>query len=165
MNKFKYLLGVLCAAILAGVVIVACNSKDDDPDPAEEGKKAGTEMCGCVSDIPEPSLPEHPSSPLPPEGFDPQNPDLTDPATLAYLSDSTITAYFKAIEDAYNNYFGQLGSCAGVVANKYQKYFLFNIGNYDVEGGLFSAFDFKDEDFKNGFLETSMVCAASFAFE
>ncbi|MDR1155439.1 MAG: hypothetical protein LBL04_12095 [Bacteroidales bacterium] len=52
MNRLKCL-SVLFAAVLAGVVFVAC-SKDDDK-PGEAGKEAGEAMCGCVSgyEVPE----------------------------------------------------------------------------------------------------------------
>ena len=164
MNRFKYLSGVFFAVIMAGVVIVACK-KDDKIDPEEEGKKAGTAMCGCVSSIAQPVIPSHPSSPLPPAGFNPQNPDLTDPAILAYVSNPVIIAYFAAVQAVYETYFAALGNCAGDVANKYQKYFIFNIGNYKAEEGLFSAFDFIDKDFEKGFLEATKVCAEAFAFQ
>ena len=55
MNKFKYLSVVLFTALLAGVVF-GC-SKNDKDDPAAEGKKAGTEMCDCVSSYPAPEDP------------------------------------------------------------------------------------------------------------
>jgi len=142
MNKFKYLSVVLFTAVLAGVVIVSCK-KDDDDNPGEEGKKAGTEMCDCVSDIEEPN---------PPVDFDPQNPDFTNPEVLAY---------FAALEA----YFGELPGCAGTVAGPYQKYFIFSYESYDEEIGLFSAFKFKDKAFEKGFLEATKVCADAFAFE
>jgi hypothetical protein len=159
----KYLSVVLFAVVLAAVVIVACK-KDEKIDPEAEGKKAGTEMCGCVSTIAAPVIPSHPSSPLPPAGFNPQNPDLSDPATLAYLSDPAIVAYFAAVQAVYETYFAELGGCAGLVANKYQKYFIFSIANYKEELGLFSAFDFIDKDFERGFLEATKVCAEAFEF-
>ena len=149
MSKFKYLSVALFIAVLAGVVFVACSS-DDDPDPKAEGVKAGEEMCGCVSSVPEPVIP------TPPAGVNPLNPDFTDPATLEY---------FAAIQAVYEAYFAELGNCAGGVAGKYQKYVIFNIGNYDEEIGLFSAFDFKDEDFKAGFLEATQECAEAFEFQ
>ena len=148
MNRLKYLSVVLFLALLAGVV-VACNN-NNDPDPEDEGRKAGTEMCGCVSSIAEPVYPN------PPASFNPENPDYTDPETLAYFA--TVQAVLEA-------YFGELANCAGNVANKYQKYFVFNISNYTAEEGLFSAFDFQDEDFQKGFFEAAMVCAEAFAFE
>jgi hypothetical protein len=148
MCKFKYLSVILFAAVLAGVFVVSC--KDKDPDPKEEGIKAGTEMCGCVSSIDEPMIP------YPPEGFNPSNPDLTDPATLEYLA---------TVQNIYETYFTELGNCAGGVAGKYQKYFLFNIGNYDEAIGLFSAFDFIDKDFEAGFLGATQVCAEAFDFQ
>ena len=149
MSKFKYLSVVLFIAILAGVVVVAC-SKDDDPDPKVEGAKAGSEMCGCVSSIAEPVIPN------PPEGVNPLDPDYTDPATLQY---------FAEVQAVYEAYFAELGNCAGQVAGKYQKYFLFNIGSYDEEVGLFSAFDFKDKEFETGFLGATQACAAAFEFQ
>jgi hypothetical protein len=149
MNRFKYLSAVLLVAILAGVIVVACK-KDEKIDPEAEGSKAGTEMCSCVSTIAAPVIPN------PPEGVNPLNPDLTDPATLAYLAQ---------VQAIYEAYFAELGSCAGLVANKYQKYFIFNIANYDAEIGLFSAFNFMDKDFEKGFLEATKVCAEAFVFE
>ena len=149
MSKFKYLFVSLFVVALVGVVIVSC-SKDDDPDPKTEGIKAGTEMCGCVSSIDEPIVP------YPPAGVNPLNPDLTDPATLQYLA--TVQAIYEA-------YFADLGNCAGGVAGKYQKYFIFNIGNYNEEIGLFSAFEFKDKDFEAGFLQATQACAEAFNFQ
>ena len=149
MFRFKYLSVALFIAMLAGVAFIAC-SNDDDPDPKAEGITAGTEMCGCVSSIPEPVIPN------PPAGVNPLNPDFTDPATLQY---------FAEVQAVYEAYFAELGNCAGGIAGKYQKYFLFNIGNYDAELGLFSAFEFKDEDFKAGFLQATQACAAAFEFE
>ena len=147
MNRFKYLSVLFFAAMLA-VVIVACKDKDDNPEA--EGKKAGTEMCACVDNVPEPVIPN------PPEGVNPLNPDLTDPATLQWLG---------AVQAVYEAYFAELGSCAGLVANKYQKYFEFNIASYNPEIGLFSAFNFLDKDFEKGFLEATQACAEAFAFE
>ena len=148
MSKFKYLSVALFVAILAGVVVVAC-SNDDDPDPNAEGAKAGNEMCGCVSSVAEPIIPN------PPAGFNPLEPDYTDPATLEY---------YAALQAVYEAYFAELGNCAGEVAGKYQEYFLFNIGNYDEEIGLFSAFDFKDKGFETGFLGATQACAEAFDF-
>jgi len=148
MSKFKYLSLAFLVAIMAGVVIVAC-SKDDDPDPKAEGIAAGNEMCGCVSSVAAPVVPN------PPEGVNPLDPDFTDPATLEYLA---------SVQAVYEAYFAELGNCAGGVAGKYQTYFLFNIGNYDEEIGLFSAFDFKDKDFETGFLGATQACANAFEF-
>ena len=148
MCKFKFLFLTLFAVVLAGAVFVSC--KDKDADPKEEGIKAGTEMCNCVSSIDEPMIP------YPPEGFNPSNPDLTDPATLEYLA---------SVQSIYETYFTELGNCAGSVAGKYQKYFLFNIGNYDEAIGLFSAFDFIDKDFETGFLGATQECADAFEFQ
>jgi len=149
MFKFKYLLAALFVAMLTGAVLVACSS-DDDPDPKAEGIAAGTEMCGCVSSVLAPVVPN------PPAGVNPLNPDYTDPATLEY---------FAAVQAVYEAYFAQLGNCAGTVAGKYQKYFTFNIGNYDAEIGLFSAFEFKDEEFKAGFLGATQACADAFEYQ
>ena len=146
MSKFKYLSVALFVAILAGVFVVACN-KEDDLDPNAEGITAGSEMCGCVSSVAEPVIPN------PPEGVNPL--DYTDPATIEY---------FAAVQAVYEAYFAELGNCAGMVAGKYQEYFLFNIGNYDEEIGLFSAFDFKNEDFKTGFLGATQACADAFEY-
>ena len=146
MNRFKYLSVVLFAAMLAGVV-VSC--KNNEPDPVVEGKNAGTEMCGCVASFAEPNVEV-------PAGVNPLEPDLEDPVTLEY---------FAAVDAAYSAYFAELAGCAGKVAGKNQKYFLFIYENYNAEEGFFSVFDFKDENFKNGFLETANVCAAAFAFQ
>ena len=148
MNRLKYLSVVLFVAILAGVII-ACN-KDDKPNPEVEGKNAGNAMCNCVSSIDEPVVPH------PPEGVNPLEPNFEDPATLEYLA---------AVQAVYEAYFAELGSCAGEVAGKYQKYFIFTYDNYDEEQGFFSVFDFKDEEFQKGFLEAAGVCAAAFAFQ
>ena len=150
MNRFKYLSVMLFSALLAGVVIVSCKDKESDPDPELEGKNAGTEMCSCVSTIDKPDIP------MPPAGVNPQEPDMEDPATLQYLAQ---------VQAVYEAYFAELGSCAGGVANKYQKYFVFSIANYEAEKGLFSAFDFKDEAFQKGFLMATQECAEAFAFE
>ena len=148
MNRFKYLSVLLFSVVLAVVIVVSC-SKDSNPNAEDEGKNAGIEMCNCVSTIDAPAIP------MPPAGFNPQNPDMEDPATLQYLA---------LVQAIYEAYFAELGSCAGGVANKYQKYFVFSIANYDAEKGLFSAFDFKDEDFKNGFLNATQACAEAFEF-
>ena len=47
MNRLKYLSVVILIALLAGV-FVACK-KDKTPDPLAEGKKAGEELCVCLS--------------------------------------------------------------------------------------------------------------------
>ena len=49
MFRFKYLLVVLLAAMLAGVVFVACNDDDDKVDAKAEGLKAGKEICDCMA--------------------------------------------------------------------------------------------------------------------
>jgi hypothetical protein len=150
MYRNKFLSVVFFAAIAACVVVAACK-KDDKPDPEAEGKKAGTEMCNCVSDIPEPVIPNLP------QGVNPLDPDYTDPATLQWLA---------AVQAVYEAYFAELGNCAGGVAGKYQKYFGMEISKYDEENpDFFSVFDFKDEDFQKGFLEAAMVCAEAFSYQ
>jgi len=149
MSKFKYLFVVLFVATLAGGVIVSC-SDDDKVKPQVEGAKAGAEMCGCVAEVAEPEIPN------PPAGVNPLDPDLTDLATLEYLA---------GVQAIYEDYFTELGNCAGSVAGKYQEYFVFNVNNYDEEIGLFSAFDFKNEEFKTGFLGATQVCADAFDFQ
>jgi len=118
MNRFKYLSVVLFSAALAGVVFVSCN-KDKDPDPAADGKKAGGEMCSCVSKI------EMPSN-----------------------------------EADYEKYSQDLGLCAGLVVAKNHKYISMNIPKFDEENPDFSNFfEFKDEVFKNAFIEATGNCA------
>lgn len=149
MNRFKYLSVVLFSALLAGVVI-GC-SKDNDPNPETEGKNAGAEMCNCVGSVAEPV------PPMPPAGVNPMEPDFTDLATQQY---------FAAVQAVYEEYFAELGNCAGGVAGKYQKYFSMDISKYDEKNpDFFSVFDFKDENFKKGFLENAMVCAKAFSFQ
>ena len=153
MFKFKYLSVVLSAAVLTGVV-VACND-GDKTNPKAEGIAAGTEMCGCVSNI------EAPNIPTPPEGFDPSNIDYSDPATLEFL-EAMQNIDTEAIEQAY---FTALANCTGGVAGQYQEYITFDMEKYDVDAGLFSVFDFKNEDFKAGFLGAAQACADAFEFE
>ena len=160
MNRLKYLSVVLFAVLAAVVVIVACSK--DKTDTEAEGRKAGMEMCGCATGVKQPVLPNHPASPLPPEGFNPQNPDLTDPATLAYLSDPAIIAYFAAVKEAYDKYQTDLFTCVFGVAGRYEKYFAFVYNPETFDGNIFSAFDFKDEGFQKGFLEEAQKCANIF---
>ena len=148
MCRKKFLSVVLFSALTAGIICVAC--KDDKPDPEADGKKAGTEMCACVTDIAAPVIPN------PPQGVNPLDPDLTDPTTLQWLGE---------VQAVYEAYFAALGNCAGLVASKYQKYFVFSIASYNPEIGLFSAFDFKDKDFEKGFLSATQACAEAFEFK
>ncbi|MCL2097624.1 MAG: hypothetical protein FWH23_02545 [Bacteroidales bacterium] len=147
MNKFKYLSVMLLAALLAGAVMLACSN--NDLTPKEEGYKAGLEMCACLS-IPAPEMPE------PPADFDPDDPDLEDPDVLEYLA--KVEAYYEDVL----SYLANLGECATLVAAKYQKYFIFDYDKY--EGDLFDVFEFKDEEFQQGFLEAAMICAEGFTF-
>ena len=173
MSKFKYFSVVFFAAMLAGVVIVACNDDDDKIDAKAEGLKAGTEMCARVASYTAPVQPQHPASPLPPANFNPYL-DYTDPAvlatldgeTIAYLSDPAIQAYFGAMATFYeefNAYAGQLYECLGVIG-KYQEYATANADNYNPEAAdpLLSVFTFKNDDFKEGFKEGVKSCADSF---
>ena len=77
MNKLKYLSAALLAAALAGAIAIAC-SKKDNPTPAAEGKKAGQEMCDCVTSMsaPDPTV-------------------LTDPAALQ----AAFVAYAAKLQD------------------------------------------------------------------
>ena len=164
MFKFKYLSVALFVAILAGVVVASCN--DDKTDLKAEGVKAGTEMCACVGSYDAPVQPQHPASPLPPADFNPQNPDLTDPATLAYVSDPAIIAYFGELEtfmDDFNAYAQELYQCLGVT-QKYQKYVTANANNYNptATDPLLSVFTFTNDDFKEGFKEGVSSCSEAF---
>ena len=174
MSKFKYLLVVLFAAILAGVVFVACSKDDDKTDPRAEGLKAGTEMCACVASYTAPIQPQHPASPLPPASFNPYL-DYTDPAvlatldgeTIAYISDPAIQAYFGALatfQEEFTVYAGKLYECLGVIG-QYQEYATANAENYNPEAAdpLLSVFTFKNDDFKEGFKEGVKSCADSFS--
>ena len=171
MFKFKYLSAVLFVAVLAGVVFVACSSKDDDLKA--EGTKAGNEMCDCVARHDAPEQPQHPASPLPPANFDPRL-DYTNPAvlatlddeTIAYISDPAIQAYFGALaafQAEFTTYAGKLYECLGVIA-LYQEYATASADNYDPEAAdpLLSVFTFKNDDFKEGFTEGVKSCADSF---
>ena len=141
MNRLKYLSVVLFAAILAGVVFVACN--DDDPSPADEGRKAANEMCGCVTKVVE-------TLHVPP-GFDPANIDFTDPATLLFF------AALAALDTEV--LLGDLAGCPADVAGKYQKYVGFEYDNFDEETwDLFSVFVFKDKDFETAFMGAAASC-------
>jgi hypothetical protein len=132
MNRFKYLLAVLFTAVLAGVIIVSCK-KDDGPDTEAEGKKAGTEMCDCVSSY---------TAPNPADFAD-------DPAGLQaafaiyagqlYECLGVIAPYEKYVEidvDAYNP---------------------------QAENPLYSIFDFKDKNFEKGFKSGTEGCMQTFA--
>jgi hypothetical protein len=55
MNRFKYLSVFLFAALVAGVVFIACNKNDEKP--GEAGKEAGAAMCNCVSSYTAPTDP------------------------------------------------------------------------------------------------------------
>ena len=173
MFKIKYLSVVLFAAMLAGVVFVACKD-DDKTDPKAEGIKAGTEMCAMVASYTAPVQPQHPASPLPPENFNPYL-DYTDPtvlatldgATIAYISDPAIQAYFGALlafQEEFTVYAGQLYECLGVIG-QYQEYATANADNYNPEAAdpLLSVFTFKNDDFKEGFKEGVQGCSDSFS--
>ena len=172
MFKIKYLSVVFYTAILAVVFIVACND-DDKVDPKAEGLKAGTDMCACVASYTAPVQPQHPASPLPPASFNPYL-DYTDPAVLAtldeativYISDTAIQAYFGAIttfQEEFTAYAAQLYECLGVIG-QYQEYATANAENYNPEAAdpLLSVFTFKNDDFKEGFKEGVKSCADSF---
>ena len=139
MFKFKYLSVVLFAAMLAGGVFVACNDKDDDPDPKKaearaEGVKAGTEMCDCVASYPAP--------------------DPTDPKYAE--NPGQLNADFNA-------YYMQLYSCLGEI-HKYEKYARLKEQGEEAQTDdpLLNVFMFHDDDFKEGFLEGVGSCYDSF---
>jgi len=163
MNRFKFFSVVLSAAIAAGIVF-ACNKKED---PEAEGKAAGTEMCACVDAVESPgNPPQHPSAPLPPAGFNPQNPDLTNPDVLAYVSHPDIIAYFAAMAvfyQAFEEYADKLSLCLGVIG-PYGKYIEAAMANYDPSAAdpLYSVFNFKDKDFAKGFKEGTSGCKNAF---
>ena len=141
MFKFKYLSVVLFAAMLAGGVFVACNDKDDDPDPKKaearaEGVKAGTEMCDCVASYPAP--------------------DPTDPKYATEEGQGQLKVDFNA-------YYMQLYSCLGEI-HKYEKYARLKEQGEEAQTDdpLLNVFMFHDDDFKEGFLEGVGSCYDSF---
>ena len=171
MCKFKFLFLALFAFVLVGTAFVSCKDKDD---PKDDGVKAGTEMCDCVSSVETPVQPQHPSSPLPPANFNPYL-DYTDPEVLAsldietmtYLMDPAIQAYFgqlAAFSAAFEAYAGELYQCLGVI-QKYQDYATANVENYnpEAEDPLLSVFTFTDNDFKEGFKEGVQTCYDTFS--
>ena len=173
MSKFKSFFSMLFAVALAGGVIVSCNDDEKNSNAEAEGIKAGTEMCDCVSDYDAPIQPQHPASPLPPANFNPYL-DYSDPAvlatldgaTIAYISDPAIQAYFGALasfQAEFTAYAGQLYECLGVIG-QYQEYATANAENYNPEAAdpLLSVFSFKNDDFKEGFTEGVKSCADSF---
>ena len=147
MNKLKFLSVVLFFATLA-VFVGACK-EDPKKDPEVEGTKAGQETCNCVETVEGPNLPN------PPAGVNPLEPDLTDPATLAWLG---------AVENAYNAYFGELGGCTAQVASRYEEFYSFDYEAYDPTSplGFFSCFNFKDTKFQAAFMAAAGVCADAF---
>ena len=164
MNRFKSISVVLFAAVLAGVVI-SCK-EEEKTDLKAEGKKAGTEMCGCVASYDEPNFP---MSPLPPAGLDLQELfglDLQDPAVFAgldpevqaYLTDPAIQQYLSE----FKAYAMQLSQCVNVAP--YQQYIDFVYANYDPTAAepLYSVFDFKNSDFEQGFKEGTNGCKEAF---
>ena len=180
MNRLKFLSVVLFTAILAGMFVVAYGDDDTKKDPAAEGTKAGVETCDCVSSVQGPdlsNLPNPPSSPTPPEGFNLQELfalDLEDmevflalPADVqAYLMNPEVIAWLvavgNAIESAYEVWFMALGGCTAQVASKYEEFYSFDYDAFDEEIGFFSCFNFKNTEFQQTFLAAAMVCADEF---
>ena len=56
----------------------------------------------------------------------------------------------------------ELFTCVFTVVGKYEKYFDFVYDPATFDGNIFSAFEFKDNDFKEGFLEEAQKCAYIF---
>ena len=177
MNKMKYFSVVLFAALMAGVFVVACGD-DKKVNPEDEGIKAGVEMCDCVNSYEAPTMPNHPASPLPPEGVNMQEIlglDLTDPEVFAglepdvqaYLMNPAIQEYLGALGQFsadFKDYAGDLYQCLGVVA-PYQKYVEANPDAYNPAAAepLYSIFTFKDADFGKGFKSGTASCMQTFA--
>ena len=165
---------MLLAAALA-VVVITCGDKDKT-DLKAEGKKAGTEMCSCVASYDEPTMPNHPASPLPPAdldlqellGLDLQDPAVfagLDPEVLAYLMDPAIQQYLGALgqfSKDFEDYATDLSKCINTAP--YQQYIDFVYENYDPTATepLYSVFDFKNSDFEQGFKEGTGGCKEAF---
>ena len=171
MFKLKYLSVTLFVAILAGVVFVSC-SDGKDADPRAEGLKAGREMCAEAARYDAPSLPQHPESPRPPASFDPNldysNPDVVDNMELdayIYFMNPAIQNYYTELADfqaAFNTYAMNLSNAMGVIA-PYEKYVV--PSTYDptaTTDKLLTAFEFLNDDFKEGFKEGVGSCADAF---
>ena len=177
MSKIKYFFVAMIAVFWAGVFYVACGS-DDKVKPEDEGRKAGEAMCGCVSSYEAPTMPNHPASPLPPEGVNMQEIlalDLTnleviaglDPEVQVYLMDPAIQVYLGALGQFYADfeaYAGQLYQCLGTLA-PYQKYVETNPDAYNPDAAepLYSIFTFKDANFEKGFKSGTASCMQTFA--
>ncbi|MCL2027076.1 MAG: hypothetical protein FWG79_01165 [Bacteroidales bacterium] len=136
MNRFKSI-SVTVIAVALAVVVISCGNKDKT-DPKVTGKKAGTEMCDCVASF--------------------NAPDPADFVDAAGNFDET------GFNQAFGLYAMQLGTCPGLLA-KYQQYVSFVYTNYDPEAEepLYSVFDFKNNDFAQGFKEGTSDCMETFA--
>jgi hypothetical protein len=135
MNRLKYLSVVLFAAILAVVVITACNK--DKTDAAAEGKEAGEAMCGCVSGYTAPN----------PEDFE----DM-----------ESFQAAFMAYAGQLYNCLGEIAPYSKyvVLAGTQDDGYGYNPNAAEP---LYSIFTFKNDDFGKEFKKATEVCMLPFA--
>ena len=130
---------MLFAVMMAGVVIVSCKDKDDDPDYKAEGKKAGKEICDCMA------------------GYAHLAPNIEDYYTETGFDQE---GYYAALSD----YGWQASGCVGSLQS-YQEYVTVDFAAYNAEASdpLLSVFSFKNNDFKAGFSEGIASCSDSFS--
>ena len=139
MFRFKYLLVVLFAVMMTGVVIVACSKDDEDKtDYKALGEKAGKEICDCMA------------------GYAHLAPNIADYYTEAGFDQA---GYVEAL----SAYGWQASGCVGSLQS-YQEYVTVNFDAYNPEATdpLLSVFTFKNNDFKTGFSEGIGSCADAF---